>query len=185
LQIIGGSAKGVPIMVSGTARPYLAKTRGAIFNSLCADIPQARVLDLYAGSGSVGIEALSRGAEHCTFVERDKVSAETIKANLIKCRLEDRARIMKMNVSGFCQSCSEKFDVIFLDPPFPDNEKWNESQENIDLMHDTAGMLSEDGVLVFRFEFRKLEPPQWAGLELKKDKTYGRSRVLFYSHSQQ
>lgn len=180
MRVIAGLAKGFPLKVTGSARPYLEKTRGAIFNSLCAEIPEAIVLDLYAGSGSIGIEALSRGASRCVFVEADRTAAATISENLEKCKLTKQAVVLTLRAAAFAQSSQETFDLIFADPPFEDNPGWPQSPEAQALMRGTARLLAPEGRLIFRFEHRRLEPPVWEGLHLLNDRRYGRSRVLFY-----
>ncbi len=180
MRVIAGIAKGFPLRVSGTARPYLEKTRGAIFNSLCADILDAEVLDLYAGSGSVGIEALSRGARHCVFVEADRSTAATVQENLLKCKLAASASVLTLRAAAFAQGCRDQFDLIFIDPPFEDNPGWPQSPEAQSLMRHTARLLAPGGRVIFRFEHQRLDPPIWEGLLLQNDRRYGRSRVLYY-----
>lgn len=180
MRVISGIVRGFTLKVTGTARPYLEKTRGAIFNTLCADVPEADVLDLYAGSGAVGIEALSRGARRCVFVEADRATAATVQENLQKCKFTDHAQVLTMRAAAYAQSSREVFDLIFIDPPFDDNPGWPQSPEAQSLMRHAARLLAADGRLIFRFEHQRLDPPVWQGLQLQNDRRYGRSRVLFY-----
>ncbi len=182
MRVIAGSAKGTPLKVEEgvSARPYLEKTRGAIFNSLCAVIEGARVLDLYAGSGSVGIEALSRGAQSCDFVEMERKSVRAIKSNLEKAKLSEYANIYEGRVEGYLSSSYKEFDIIFVDPPFIDMPDWNGSEKVSDIMAGISGLLAENGRIIFRFEHRRLDPPAWDGVVLHKDRRQGRSRVLEY-----
>ena len=180
MRVIAGVARGRVLRVSGTARPYLEKTRGAIFNSLCALVPGARVLDLYAGSGSVGIEALSRGAESCVFVEAERSSADTITHNLAATGLAGVAQVVCARAEGFCSAAGREYDLVFVDPPFADIPGWEASPQNLRLMQDLSRLLAGEGRLVFRFEQGRMEAPRWPGLELEKDRQYGRSRVLYY-----
>lgn len=185
MRIIAGVARGTPLKVAGgaMARPYLEKTRGAIFNSLTSRIPEARVLDLYAGSGAVGIEALSRGAESCVFIEAEQKSIDAIKQNLDKAKLTEYSELHCTRVERFLAACStdKKFDLIFIDPPFPDVCRWDELSDAREIMINAKNLLEQDGRIVFRYEHRKLDCPEWEGLKLLKDKRYGRSRVLFYT----
>lgn len=181
MRVIAGLAKGVPLQVGGEARPYLEKTRGAIFNSLCAEVPEAKVLDLYAGSGSMGIEALSRGAATCVFVEADKDSVGIIEANLRKCKLEAGATVLRSRAGTFVSGCREEFGLIFVDPPFPEIERWQNDPEAGLLRQNLPRLLEPDGRLIFRFEHRRADAPEWPGLQLAADRLYGRSRVLVYT----
>ena len=182
MRVISGSAGGIALKVENgvSARPYLAKTREAIFNSLCAVIEGARVLDLYAGSGAVGIEALSRGAQSCVFVELEKKSVETIKFNLAKTRLEENAFVYHGKVESYLDFSADEFDLIFLDPPFVDMPEWRGSENVFEIMVNVNRILASEGRILFRFEHRRLEPPEWPGVKLFKDRRQGRSRVIEY-----
>ncbi len=182
MRVIAGSAKGVQLQVENdvSARPYLEKTRGAIFNSLCAVITGARVLDLYAGSGAVGIEALSRGAESCVFVEVEHRSVRTIRDNLVRSRLLEQSRIFEGRVESFLASAASEFDLVFVDPPFVDMPDWKGSDNVQKIMQGICRVLAPAGRIIFRFEHQKIDPPFWEGVELFKDRRHGRSRVLEY-----
>ncbi len=182
MRVISGSAKGVPLKVENgvSARPYLEKTRGAIFNSLCGIIDGSRVLDLYAGSGAVGIEALSRGASSCVFVELERKSVSTIRYNLDKAKLSDNAVIFEGRVESYLASVYDEFDLIFVDPPFIDMPDWNGSDNVKEIMNGISRILAPEGRIIFRFEHQRLDPPNWHGVTLFKDRRHGRSRVLEY-----
>ena len=182
MRVISGSAKGVPLKVENgvSARPYLEKTRGAIFNSLCAVIDGAKVLDLYAGSGAVGIEALSRGADSCVFVEMERKSVLSIRENLDKTKLSDNAHIFEGRVESYLASVYDEFDLIFVDPPFIDMPDWNGSEMVREIMAGISRILTPEGRIIFRFEHQRIAPPDWQGVELFKDRRHGRSRVLEY-----
>ncbi len=182
MRVIAGTARGIPLKVEEgvSARPYLEKTRGAIFNSLCAVVGGARVLDLYAGSGAVGIEALSRGAESCVFVELESRSVATIKDNLVKTGLEEGARVIQGRVENYLLTTTDKFDLIFVDPPFVDMPDWKGSDKVLEIIAGVCRCLQDEGRIIFRFEHQKIEPPVWEGVRLVKDRRHGRSRVLEY-----
>src|SRR5260221_10662088 len=115
MRVISGSAGGLALSVPDqVARPTMDKVRSAIFSSLGDAVPGARVLDLFAGSGSLGIEALSRGAESAVFVDDARHSAECILRNLRKCRLA-AASVQTMDVSRFLKTYAHEgaFDLIF------------------------------------------------------------------------
>jgi 16S rRNA G966 N2-methylase RsmD len=121
MRIIAGSARGITLQVAGAARPYLEKARAAIFNSVAPLLDGAVALDLYAGSGALGIEALSRGAARAVLVENNRGAAAAIKENLRRCQLETNAAVREIAVTDFLRGAvakGEKYALIFIDPPF-------------------------------------------------------------------
>lgn len=178
MRVIAGLAGGLALKVASKARPYLEKARGAVFNSLAPLVPGARVLDLYAGSGASGIEALSRGAERAVFVEADRASAAVIHENLAHCRLAARAEVKLMTAQDFFRAASEKFTIIFIDPPFTDDDAAKAAYGA--LLTQAAALLENDGRVVFRLETRHTETPSVPGLAVARDKRYGRSEVVIY-----
>lgn len=181
MRVIAGTAGGRTLKVVSKARPYLEKVRGAIFNSLMARIPDARVLDLYAGSGSSGIEALSRGAERAVFVEADRASAAIIRENLEVCGLAAQAEVKLMTVADFLRLTTEKFSIIFIDPPFTDDSATKAAYA--DLIASAAAVLDSAGRIVFRQEVYRTHTIEVPGLTVVRDKDYGRSQVIIYGRS--
>lgn len=123
MRVIAGSAGGIPLSVPDqVARPTTDKVRGAIFSSLGDAVPGARVLDLFAGSGGLGIEALSRGAQLAVFVEHDRRAVDCIRRNLRKCQLE--GSVQTMDVFRFLEVYAhpDSFDLVFADPPYRKTE---------------------------------------------------------------
>ena len=121
MRIVAGSLKGRRLEAPSWEglRPTSDKLRETLFNVLAPRIQGARMLDGYAGTGAVGIEALSRGAAHVTFVERDPRAAALIEANLERCGVSDRYAIIRARFAGTERpSVGDTFDVIFLDPPY-------------------------------------------------------------------
>ncbi len=123
MRVIAGTAKGHPLVAPtgrGT-RPTADRVREAVFSSLQAVVGGARVADLYAGSGALGIEALSRGAVAATFVERDRRACATIRHNLATTRLDAGATVVVRDVRSALPDLAdagEAFDLVFLDPPY-------------------------------------------------------------------
>ena len=107
-----------------TTRPTSDRLRETLFNVLSPRIAEARFLDLYAGSGAVGIEALSRGAAEAVFVEKSPAVVKVIRENLEKLGLRDRARVHAAGVGTFLRSSTAVFDVVFLDPPYEAEEEY-------------------------------------------------------------
>jgi len=125
MRVIAGEAKGFRLKgpPSRATRPMADKIKGALFSMLAAlGVQTARVLDLYAGTGSIGIEALSRGARHADFVEQSAAAAAVIRANLAHTKLADRARVYQMPVAAFLARPEAPYDLIVMDPPYADPE---------------------------------------------------------------
>src|SRR5918912_2075911 len=132
MRVIAGSARDMPLKGPpgpGT-RATSDKVRGAIFDALAAEVPEARVLDLYAGTGALGIEALSRDAASCLFVEKSAAACRVIAANLRTTRLAERGKVWATSVSaalerleiarGLPTAFQPPYDIILLDPPYGD-----------------------------------------------------------------
>jgi len=120
LRIVGGEWRGRRLSVPEAEglRPTADRVRETLFNWLQADLPGARVLDLFAGSGALGLEALSRGAGEVVFVERSRRVAGVLRANLGLLGAEGRARLVTGDARGFLAGTPSAFDLVFLDPPF-------------------------------------------------------------------
>jgi 16S rRNA (guanine966-N2)-methyltransferase len=120
MRIIAGSAKGHSLKVPReVSRPTTDRVRESVFGILTAVIPNARVLDLYAGSGALGIEALSRGGASCTFVEQNRGACRVIAENLNKTGSKE-GRVIQRDVGAFLNSEKTSYDLIFADPPYAD-----------------------------------------------------------------
>lgn len=182
MRIIAGSARRVLLDVApdSPTRPFLEMARGALFNSLGDAVAGARVLDLYAGSGALGLEALSRGAESCLFVERDRAACRALEKNIGKCGMADRGRLARGDAARVLAAEAREFDLIFVDPPFPELGEWRPDGAAAGVMRDAARVLAPEGVLVFRLEEGKATPPDWPSLALNSDRRYGRSRICRY-----
>ena len=122
MKIIAGSAKGRPIKApaSGT-RPMTGRVRESLFSIIAGRLAQARVLDLYAGSGSMGLEALSRGAESCVFVERGNRATKVLEDNVAKVGLG--GTVLSTTVESAIAKLDGPFDIIFIDPPYAHDDR--------------------------------------------------------------
>ena len=126
LRIVGGTAGGRRLVApKGSARPTTDRVKEALFNVLGAGVVDAAVLDLYAGSGALGIEALSRGAHSAVFVDDDQAAVDAIVSNVLSTGFADDTRVMRMPVARFLDSVvrpvantGASFDLVFLDPPY-------------------------------------------------------------------
>ena len=119
MRVITGTARGrVPKELEGLeTRPTTGKVKESMFSIIQFDIEGRRVLDLFAGTGQLGIEALSRGAAECVYVDRRADAVKLIRENVALCKLEDRAKIRQGEALPYLRS-GEKFDIVFLDPPY-------------------------------------------------------------------
>ena len=185
MRVIAGSAKSIPLKaIDGDAtRPVLDRVKESLFSLLFAQgrIEDAVVLDLYAGSGSLGIEALSRGAKRAIFVERAKDSTKMLRDNLKRTHLDDRASIVSTEVrTALANGIPEResFDLIFFDPPFVDTEK----EVDEDLAKGAASRLAPNGLLMVRHDSKFPQPPEFGPLVQTGARTWGRNTITFYEH---
>lgn len=120
MRVISGKARGIVLKTpKGMAtRPTSDRVKEALFSIIQFDIPGAKVLDLFGGTGQLGIEALSRGAESAVFVDERQDACNLIKENLQKTKLQQEARVIRSDYLSYLRSCREKFDIILLDPPY-------------------------------------------------------------------
>ena len=159
-------------------RPTSSKVKESIFNIVGEKIKGAEFVDLYAGTGAVGIEAMSRGAKMVFFVEADRKRAELIKDMLKDCGCFERADIAKSKASDFIKNASEnnlKFDIIFLDPPYYGKEL----ESALSLLADGA-LLDEEGIVIAEHTSKKKLPDEIGKLLKKKDYKYGDSMLTLF-----
>lgn len=154
-------------------RPTTDRVKEAVFSTLMHHLQDAHVLDLFAGSGSLGCEALSRGAAMVTFVEQSRECTEIIKRNISSIGLPKQAAIIKSDVRIFLNSCHEKYDLIFMDPPY---HKGLAS----DLAPHVYNLLNPGGILVVEHETGEEIP-----LNPWKHKQYGDTSISYFTRSDQ
>jgi 16S rRNA (guanine966-N2)-methyltransferase len=179
-RVIAGTARGTRLEAPGDAtRPLGDRVKQTLFAILEPDLRDARVLDLFAGSGAAGIEALSRGAGHATFVERDRTAAGVIASNLARTRLGgERARIVRADVFAWLatQTADEAspFDVAIVDPPYADAGVLAAALEAL-------GPLITAGGRVVAKHFWRTEPPAATGLlASERERRFGETTLTFY-----
>lgn len=186
MRIIAGTAKGrrLTAFKGRSIRPTTDMVREAIFNILPTIFPHTlcpKVLDLFAGTGAMGIEALSRGAAKVLFIDNDPQAVRIIKKNLELCRFVDKAQIMTMEVLSSLSLIAkrgEKFDLIFIDPPY-------ETAILGDVLNCIAdkGILKTDGIIAAESSKRKILDAEVKGLKLFDRRRYGDTVVSFYKNS--
>jgi len=184
LRIIAGQAKGMSLEVpsGGGTRPMDGRARGALFNILAAEIPDASVLDLYAGSGSLGLEALSRGAASCVFVDRDRGAARALDANLAGTRLEG-GEVLSLPVGLALKTLAaraRRFGIAFFDPPFHEEREAASRSGVLAELSALAALVEPGGCVVWRLERRNFHPEEVpASLRVTDRREYGRSLLVF------
>ena len=175
MRIIAGTLKGRRLDAPDWPglRPTSDRLRETLFNVLAPRIDGARFVDAYAGSGAVGIEALSRGAAHVTFIEQDRRAQALIQANLERCGVQNRYAIIRAGFNGAAKRLEGGFDVLFLDPPYGATE--------LTEALDTAGpLVVGDALLIIEHAKRDAAPDRVSGLELTRDLVQGDSVLSFY-----
>ena len=178
MRVITGSARGKRLVTpSGLdTRPTVAKAKEGVFSAIQFDIEGRRVLDLFAGSGQLGIEALSRGAESCTFVDNDPKATAAIRENVENCGFSDESKIVRGDWKAFLLGCPDEFDIVFLDPPYHNN-----------LVQQAVGMLSARTsaycTLVCETAFDEQLPDELTDFKATRRYKYGQSAVVLYKKS--
>ncbi|RMF28599.1 MAG: 16S rRNA (guanine(966)-N(2))-methyltransferase RsmD [Chloroflexi bacterium] len=180
VRVIAGTAKGRKLRVPPEGvRPITDRAKTALFSILGPAVVGARVLDLFAGAGSVGIEALSRGAAQVVFVERDPTAVQAIRWNLRHTGLLERSRVVRKDVFKFLAGEPEPFDLIYVAPP-QYRGLWAETLQVLD---DRPGWLAEEGQIIAQIHPREYEPLPLQRLSLFDQRTYGGVMLCFYERS--
>lgn len=172
MRVIAGIAKGHKLVSPQglDVRPTLDRVKEAVFSSLYPYLEGAQVLDLFAGAGSLGIEALSRGAKSCCFVDISRKSLDCVKKNLTDTKLSDKATLKLMSFETFLKTENKKFSIVFLDPPYSVGfeDKVFENFESV---------VEKNTVVVLETEY---EPCEKQGFSILKSKKYGRVYITIY-----
>jgi 16S rRNA (guanine(966)-N(2))-methyltransferase RsmD len=181
MRVIAGSAGGVRLAVPKSGvRPTMDRVKAAIFSSLGDAITDARVLDLFAGSGALGIEALSRGAASVLFVEEGRQLTDAIEKNLAKTKLDGRVR--RQEVFEFLRRSAgtERFQIIFADPPYEKTSSVERLIERLLKSEALAQLLEPNGVFVLE-KRRTEQTPVTTLWDIVRARKYGSTEVLFLS----
>ena len=177
MRVISGTAKGRPLKAAGAAtRPITDRVKENLFNILGARVVDANVLDLFAGAGSVGIEALSRGARAATFVELDHAALRTIRENLKSTRLGDHANVVRQDVFKFIRhTTDERFDFVYVAPP-QYKGLWADTLATLD----ASALLADDGIVVAQIHPKEYKELALTKLKLFDQRKYGSTMLCFY-----
>jgi 16S rRNA (guanine966-N2)-methyltransferase len=182
MRIIAGTAGGIPLLSpADETRPTTDRVRGAVFSILTPRLPNARVLDLFAGSGALGLEAVSRGSRSALFLESGREACEFIRRNAEKAKLGAQVAVRQADVFAWLKTSAARgsFDIIFADPPY--RKKPTDSDFAAALLDSPVlpGLVAEDGVFVLESHAGPdilAIPPTWRLLD---QRTYGSSRISF------
>lgn len=178
MRVIAGEARGRPLLGPPTAatRPTADRIRQALFDMLDATGRDfGRVLDLFAGTGALGIEALSRGAEHATFVEHDRRTAAVIRRNLETLGMEDRAQVLVRPVPAALAILQGPYDLVLADPPYD----WP-GIRGLPAAVAATGILAPDGLLVLERRAGTPLPDPADGLRLERERRHGDTMLAIY-----
>jgi 16S rRNA (guanine966-N2)-methyltransferase len=178
MRVIAGSARGVPLVAprDRTTRPIADRVKETLFAIVGERVVDARALDLYAGSGAIGIEALSRGAAHVTFVERGRLSLAAIHENLARTRLGAEASVHAREVLPFLAGpVGERFDLAFLDPPYAERAILAPLERLVPHL--------APGALVAIKHFWRTQVPAAEGLAQVRERRFGETALTFLEAS--
>lgn len=177
MRVITGSARGIQLKTPDgmTTRPTTDRVKEAMFSIIQFEIPGAAVLDLFGGTGQLGIEALSRGAKNAVFVDAGEPACRLIKENLKRTRLENQASVIRSDYLTYLDRSKEQFDIVLLDPPYAEVflESAIKKITEIDI-------LRQGGIIVAERPLGKELPWEFTGYERSKDYKYGNTLLTIY-----
>jgi len=180
MRVITGQARGMKLVTleGEDVRPTTDMVKEAIFSIIQFDVPGANVLDLFAGSGQLGIEALSREASSCTFIDKSRASADVVKQNLEHCKLTANAKVENTDSINFLKLTPARYDIALLDPPY--------RQGLIDkAMPLLERVMNEGAVIVCEHEKEYLPKEAYGSLVLRKQYRYGKIMLSVFDKQAQ
>ena len=177
MRVISGLRKGIQLKTPDglQTRPTADRVKEALFSIIQFDIPTARVLDLFGGTGQLGIEALSRGAQKAVFVDASEKACRLIRENLRRTELAQQAAVLCCDYLSYLQKSKDQFDIIFLDPPYA--EKYLENALNVISEID---ILQSGGIIVAERPVGKELDCVLSGFERSKDYKYGQTLLTVF-----
>lgn len=177
MRVITGKARGVQLKTPEgmLTRPTTDRVKEALFSIVHFEIPNARVLDLFGGTGQLGIEALSRGAASAVFVDAREESCKLIRENLRRTKLETCAKVIRSDYLDYLKRCREKFDIILLDPPYAEVFLENALKRITEI-----DILQSNGIIITERPLGKELPWEFDGFTRSKDYKYGKTLITIY-----
>lgn len=174
VRVISGVYGGRKLDAPDGARthPMGERIRNALFNKIAAELPDAEVLDVFAGTGALGIEAISRGAKHATFVERDRIAQKVIAKNIDTLGIQEQTHLVRAGLGGWLDTVGDaQFDIIFADPPYNDTQ--------LSTVRRLFGLLKPEGLMVLSVPGRS-ESLTKRGVVVVDNRSYGDATLTFY-----
>lgn len=177
MRVITGKARGIALKTPDgmLTRPTADRVKEALFSIIQFELPGARVLDLFGGTGQLGIEALSRGASSAVFVDSREDACRLIRENLRRTNLENLGKVVRCDYLQYLKRCSEKFEIIILDPPYAEVFLENAIKliTEIDILH-------SGGIIIAERPLGKELPWEFEGFTRSKDYKYGKTVLSIY-----
>ena len=175
MRVITGSARGKRLVTPAgrDVRPTPERVKEGLFSALQFDIEGRRVLDLFAGSGQLSVEALSRGAESAVLVDNSAASVKAARSNVETCGFEDNVKIVQSDYASFCAMCRDTFDIVFLDPPYMEGML-------VPAIKAVLPLVSDYGVIVCEHPPEVELPKEVGGFEISRCYKYGKVLVTVY-----
>ena len=177
MRVIAGSARGIALKTPDgmQTRPTADRVKEAMFSIIHFDIPGAKVLDLFGGTGQLGIEALSRGADSATFVDQSDAACRLIKENLRRTKFENGGKVVRGDYMEYLSRCREQYDIILLDPPYAEVFLENALKRITEI-----DILRSGGIIVAERPLGKALPWDFEGFTRSKDYKYGQILLTLY-----
>lgn len=177
MRVITGSAKGVRLLTPEgmNTRPTSDRVKEGLFSIIQFEVEGRNVLDLFAGTGQLGIEALSRGAESAVFVDYSPQAVKLVKENIRRAKLQDQASVFQADYESFLRSCRQKFDIIFLDPPYAEK-----ILENALKIISEIDILRDGGIIICEKTAEKAFEDAFEGLVRQKEYRYGNTSLVLF-----
>ena len=177
MRVITGTARGIQLKTPDgmQTRPTADRVKEALFSIINFDIPGAKVLDLFGGTGQLGIEALSRGAASAVFVDAREESCRLIRENLKRTKLEKDAKVIRSDYLDYLNRCREQYNIILLDPPYAEVFLENSIKRITEI-----DILQSDGIIVAERPLGKELPWEFEGFTRTKDYKYGKVLLTIY-----
>ena len=177
MRVISGKARGVVLKTPEgmQTRPTADRVKEALFSILQFDLPGTKVLDLFGGTGQLGIEAISRGAKSAVFVDAAEAPCKLIKENLRRAKMENEGRVVRSDYLQYLSQCKETFDIIFLDPPYAEVFLENAIKKISEI-----DILQSGGIIVAERPVEKVLNLEIDGFSRSKDYKYGKTLITLY-----
>lgn len=181
MRVITGTARGISLKTPEglQTRPTADRVKEALFSIINFDIPGAKVLDLFGGTGQLGIEALSRGAVSAVFVDAREDACRLIRENLRRTKLEQNAKVVRSDYLDYLNRCREQYNIILLDPPYAEVFLENAIKKITEI-----DILQSDGIIVAERPLGKELPWEFEGYTRSKDYKYGKVLLTIYRKTQ-